>query len=647
MHTDKAKERQGLIKALGLAVAGATLLAGLVALPVTKASADTDPATGFDTADGFVPGELNPDTVPTLTVTKYLSSGNGAGATGSAIDKPASGVGTPAKGIVFNVKEIKPATGKTVAQIDLHNTDTFTYVDAANYFAGETNGQGVISTWYGNNSAGAPNDTAKAFPKGLHYYIMTENRTASPAFTDGTIDSGRYVSSPDSLFGLPYKTTTPNGNTSGYIYNLHLYPKNVDNSSLSKVVTGTTTPGGDVTSIPVPGDKIAYKVTQKIYNAPAVAGDGLLQIPEIAGAPTPHLRVVDRMSSSLSIDASSIGVKITWPGSATGKPLAQTADYTYSSSTTSPKRINSNHTADDVYPGAASGAEYHTFDFFNDPAAIANLVAPGGDAAGAGVLDVEITYKAVVTALGDNADSGGLANDVRSDNIDNPNGTLPGGHTTVPSGAVVFGKLKKDNGNYAPLPGAIFRLSDPLDSAKYLASNGKFYADNDTTKPSGAVFYQATSSSSGVVAFTALPIMSGSASTDVGKDINWEIVEYKSPAGYKQVSNAFSKVTYPNVVGKTPSEIISDLGTGPILPDKDALNFGVYAPSADPTTPIMYNGKAVPKYMVNFASDDNGGDVPASLPLTGGRGIILLLVVGVAIMGGALYIRSRRNATRA
>lgn len=310
MHAYKAKERQVLIKALGLAVAGATLLAGLVALPVTKASADTDPTTGFDSADGFVPGVLNPDTVPTLTVTKYLSSRNGAGATGSAIDKPASGVGTPAKGIVFNVKEIQPAAGKTAAQIDLHDNATFTYVDAANYFAGETDGQGVIHTWYGNTSNGAPNGTAKAFPKGLHYYIMTENRSASPAFADGTIDGNRYVSSPDSLFGLPYKTTTPNGNTSGYIYNLHLYPKNVDNSSLSKVVTGTTTASGTVTSIPVPGDKIAYKVTQKIYNATANPGDGLLQIPEITGA-APHLRVVDRMSSSLSIDASSIGVKIT------------------------------------------------------------------------------------------------------------------------------------------------------------------------------------------------------------------------------------------------------------------------------------------------------------------------------------------------
>lgn len=109
---------------------------------------------------------------------------------------------------------------------------------------------------------------------------------------------------------------------------------------------------------------------------------------------------------------------------------------------------------------------------------------------------------------------------------------------------------------------------------------------------------------------------------------------------------AFSKVTY-DVVGKTSSQIISAKGTGPILPVEDDLSFGAYAPKSTVSNPIMYNGKAVPKYMVNYASDDNGGDVPASLPLTGGRGIILLLVVGVAIMGGALYIRSRRNATRA
>lgn len=57
MHTVKSNERRGLSKVLGLAVAGATLLAGLVALPVTQASA-------FEPADDFVEGTLDTNKTP-------------------------------------------------------------------------------------------------------------------------------------------------------------------------------------------------------------------------------------------------------------------------------------------------------------------------------------------------------------------------------------------------------------------------------------------------------------------------------------------------------------------------------------------------------------------------------------------------------
>lgn len=639
MHTNKTKERQGLVKLLGLAVAGATLLAGMVALPVTKASASPDPATGLDTDDQFTAGALDGSKVPSVTVTKYLSSSRGNVATGSAMDKPVAGTGTPAQGIVFNVKEITPSLGHSAADLNLNDPSSYTIVDAVNYYAGTTDGQGVISTWYTNQPDGKPSTTAKAFPTGVHYYMMTENRAASPAFIDGTIDAGRYQISAPSMFSLPYKTTTPTGNVSGYIYNLHLYPKNVDSSDLSKVVSGTTDAGGTSVGIPVPGNYIYYKITQKIYNAPAVANDDKLQVSEITGT-APHLRIVDRMSPSMSIDTSSIAVKLTWTGGSTNTlTLNDSADYSYSSPTAAPSRIQASHTADHFFPNLTTPAKYHQFDFFNNPSAITSLVGSGQDAEHSAVLNLEITYRATVTAVG-----AGLDNDVASDHIDYTGGTLPGGHTSVPSGTAVFGKLKKDgHGGYAPLEGAVFRLSDPSDPTVYLASDGNFYHDT-TTLPGGVTFYEATSNVAGVVAFTALPILAGG----VGVPGNWNVVEYRSPAGYKPVSVAFEKVEFgSDVVGKTAAQLVTAFGTNPILSDSTKLHFGAYEPTASPATPIQYHGRAVQKYIVNFNADDNGTDVPANLPLTGGRGIILLLVVGVAIMGGALYIRSRRNATQA
>ena len=56
---------------------------------------------------------------------------------------------------------------------------------------------------------------------------------------------------------------------------------------------------------------------------------------------------------------------------------------------------------------------------------------------------------------------------------------------------------------------------------------------------------------------------------------------------------------------------------------------------------MTFNNETVSKYLAHYKTTE--GDSPLALPLTGGRGIVLLLVVGALIMGGALYARSRRN----
>ena len=633
MHTVKSNERRGLSKVLGLAVAGATLLAGLVALPVTQASA-------FEPADDFVEGTLDENKTPQLTLTKYLSGSNGTAATGSILDRPAAGVGTPAKDIVFNVREVVPVTGKTVADINPTDASTFTYATSGFYAAGITNGQGVIDSWFKADGAGAPTSTPVTFASGQHYYVMTENTTVSPGF-----DAAKYTESAPSFFGLPYRTSdnsTPA--KSGYIYHLHVFPKNVSKGGLTKTVTAVNR-GTDEVSIAQAGDVISYKVEHKIYNESAHANnDQKLDIAEVKGQGQ-DLRIVDRMGTSLKMDTTNINVVITAPG-ATAVPLDRDADYTVTPQSDKPDRLGGNGK---FFANEQDGkASYTIFDFFGNKTKVQQAVAGMHDASGnvPTQLSVEITYKATVTADGDSTGDGGVANKVESDFNDDGNGkgpaTPPSDGTITPSGSVAFGKVQKDGSptQLKALEGAVFRLADPAHPTSYLATDGAFHPTTDT----GVTFFSATSSPAGLVAFTGLPILD---SNKKGIAANWTVVEVTAPNGFITAPNPFSQVTFgPNVAGKTEQQIVDYYGSNPIEPDYDQLSFATYAADSNASiaNPAEFNGKIVAKMMMNYTKDDK--DAPIGLPLTGGRGIILLLVVGVAIMGGALYLRNRRNAAR-
>ena len=627
MHTVKTNERRGLSKVLGLAVAGATLLAGMVALPVTQASA-------LAPADDFVEGALDTSKTPQLTLTKYLTGSNGSAATGSITDVPTNGTGTPAKDIVFNVREVVPVTGKTVADINPTDASTFTYATSGFYAAGITNGQGVIDSWFKADGAGAPTSNPVTFASGQHYYVMTENTAVSPGF-----DPAKYSESAPSFFGLPYRTTDDTGK-SGYIYHLHVFPKNVSKGGLTKTVSRIDR-GGNQVSIAQAGDVISYKVEHKIYNESTHAWkDQKLDVAEIAGDKK-DLRIVDRMGTSLKMDDTSIRAAITAPGEqAIG--LDRNTDYDVKTGAAKPDRLgNKGKFFENEQDGKAT---YTTFDFFGDKNKVQQGVA--GMASNPTVLTVEITYQATVTADGDSTGNGGVANRVQSDFRDTDDGTgpdvIPGDDGTVtPSGSVAFGKVQKDGSKtqLKALEGAVFRLADPANPTSYLATDGAFHPTTDT----GVTFFSATSSPAGLVAFTGLPILD---SNNKGIAANWTVVEFKAPDGYITAPNPFSQVTFDqNVVGKTDKEIVDYYGSNPIEPDYNQLSFATYTPDSAASTPnIKFNGQQVAKMMMNYTKDDT--DAPIGLPLTGGRGIILLQVVGVAIMGGALYLRSRRNAAR-
>lgn len=650
MHTEITKERRGLNAFVGLVVAGATLMAGMLALPVSKASA-------YEADDEFH-ATLDNTIEPKLTVTKYLSTKAGDPATGSSKDKPAPGSGhTPAVGVIFNVHQVVPKNGETVADIDPTNPGTYTPVSGEDY-AGETDGSGVISNWFTADSTGRPTSSAKTFPKGIHYYVMEERQDISPSFMPGGRYYGRgYNPAQNSFFSLPFRSQDGSQDP-GYIYHLHLFPKNVNDSDLTKQVVNFTDGNGNDEVLAKPGDVITYRLNQRIYNEASsggvAAGDNKLDVAELSTPPDTDLRVSDRMTTALRMDESTIDVKLV--GGNAPKNLVKDTDYTVAGLDKSPNGYGSASTTPLFPTEPGAGTKYWTFEFFKSLSTIRQYAT---DNPSVTKFTIQIEFKATVTANGDStaASQGSIQNTVKSTNTDKGTHENPEGRTDTPAATASFGKVDKTGKGLA---GAVFRLVDPTDDSKYLASDGRTYAD-DSSKPANVTFYQAESNNQGAVVFSALPIMDPDAAPGtepVGRAGDWRIEERTTPKvtapeeAYDRPTVLFSKVSFAApageteyVVGKTAKQILDHFITTPIEATHSYLSFGRYAYPNTPATPITVGGHQVVNYLTNFKHSDP--DAPINLPLTGGRGIIMLLVIGLLVMGGALYARNRRNASRA
>ena len=654
MHMQRDNEGIRLPKLLGLAVAGATLLAGMVVLPATQASAAD--AYGFAAEDDFVAGDLDTAKVPQLTVTKYLSLNDGYAPTGSANDAVHLNSNhdlAPAKDILFNVREVQPADGKSLADINANDPTSFTPKNTTVY-AGVTDGQGVISDWYQGDASGKPTSTKLTFPTGPnHYYVMNENTAGSPAFDPSNphgIDMSKYKTAVNSFFGLPYATNGTDANqTRGFIYHLHLYPKNVNAQSFAKTVQSVKGADGNVKdqTTATAGDTVTYKLSQKIYNEGngSASNDGKLDVKELKGQGK-DVRLADRMSSSLKGDPGTIKADIRDSDGNKVVDLAITDDYTQDlTANANPAALND--TTKKMFADAPSDdVTYWVFNFFTT----------GGVAkvkeVKTSVMELEVTYDALVTGNGDSTGTGGVVNDAASDFIDNKDSDgnnldpVPS-HTNVTNAALAFGSVGSKKLGYPALPETEYRLVKDADSTdKYLASDGKFYGSKDTV-PDNVQVYKATANKKGLVVFAALPIFGtgeGKAADKTVQNTSWMLVETKTPQDWRNPGIPFGTVTFGDV-GMTEEGIVQKYGRNATLqPNYDALNFGNFnAPVGEigADTKMMFNNVAVSKYLAHYKTTD--GDSPLALPLTGGRGILLLLVVGALIMGGALYARNRRN----
>ena len=671
MHMQRDNEGIRLPKLLGLAVAGATLLAGMVVLPATQASAAED-SYGFSTEDNFKPGDLDATAQPKLTVTKYFSLVDGYAATGSANDvnnfKQDKDL-VPAQGIRFNVFEVVPDGSATeLSEIVATDESTWKIKPDTQKFVGETDGQGVINKWYAASADGSPNKASELqFPKGAgHYFVLKEDQKNSPAFAETNhqkLDITKYAASANSFFGLPYATNgTDSSSTRGYIYNLHLFPKNRRSAAFAKTVQGVTdaTSGQPKASrFAKAGDKISYKLSQTIFNeAKATPKDGKLDTKELKGS-FADLRIVDRMSSSLSAN-NDFTVKIDYKDNQNSNadkslPLEQGTDYKLSTPTDNPDRLLKTQASPSMFPDKPGDVSYFQFDFFGGNTDTGSLIDKMKGLP-ATVLQLDITYTATATGKGDSTGTDGLANDAASDFTENTtaNGdpTDPiSEHTNVVNAVLVFGSIKSEKDSYAALPKTEYRLVDPNNQDKYLASDGQFYAPK-ATLPEGVVFYSATANKDGLVVFAGLPIFdtpangtdTKAATNTVPQGIKWNVLETKTPSGWRSPGFPFKYVTYDNYANKTLDDLVQELGPhAAVQPDYSKLNFGKFDVPATSITknPIKFNNENIKKYLEHYAVTDS--DSPLALPLTGGRGILLLLVVGALLMGGALYARSRRN----
>lgn len=545
----------------------ATLLAGMAL--VTTASAATY-TTGEGSTDDFRAGEVVDSVHPQLTVTKYLSIASGNDSTGSSQDQNNVQNSTPAQGVVFSLTEIEATENHTpedftnsngTLDVDSHTGDVWHAVagTAAPYAPyafkayGVTDANGVINSWQSsyNATTHVVSGSAVDIPTGHKYYVLHEEY--SPHEAD-------YAKADDSIFDLPYHTTnvTDAGvHQDGYVYHLHVYPKNVSKSPLHKTLISST---GNKLFAQV-GDVLTYDIVQKIYtNAEKADADKAdphtqhLSVGDMQDANNtvngsgstgvPALKIVDRLSSAfepwnIQNNQSAVGPNESYTNSYSAylsykkngvrniSTDAGSSGGSYGPNDTGRLQNDDgkdyekgdsahmmfgrvlkdqpNTVGDQGQNTAGNGTHYMSWYFFRNNANYTRLLQT---LSGSDISDIElhITLHVKVTNLGDSASSidGRLTNDVASDVRNSPN---PPSHDSshTPSAGFQFAKTASDS--MTPLDGAVFRLTQTDNSSMYLSSDGQFHPDSYFESHPDVKPMTAMSNNLGIVSFTGLPVL--------------------------------------------------------------------------------------------------------------------------------------------
>ena len=691
METQRLKKLAGAGVALASCVA---LFAGGLATAPAYA-VDYPP---FSASDNFLPGSLKSSSeVPTvsLTVTKYKQTNEGGDATGSVND--ATTVGGDDRetlaGVEFKLWELTVDNGKSVTDVKI--TDGKAGKDAAKTDVGgtvtinepgidngslseptlpagqssvkTTNSQGVIQwTW--------PNDGT------VHYYVLQE-------IDEGPNTVHQFTEPAETtLFGLPFYTVaTDDAKTSGYVYSLSVFPKNISTTPFNKTVKED----GDIVQA---GDTLHYTLTQKIETqGTAHTDDGKFYLSQIGGSNQPQLRLVDRLSSALEVQTPAPKAqwtcKIDDPENP-GRQKTTTAEDVPGASYDGVKKSTAAQTANPdkvnggtgkIFPAEEDSVDvqYAIFDFWSDQGVGFVRAVNDANCVSAVTITIELTAK-IVSNGDDTAATPGTITNTAGGNFNNgANQDLP--KTTTYNLAAGFNFVKTDSQTDKALASAVFRLSKPDDPTQFLLDDGTF-ANTEPAGEDGAKFVSATSTKTGVVTFAGLPLFTATQKAKPNKaewevDTDWvtatrtgapatggtatpgllHLVEVTTPDGYKAPGTDFKVVDFSSLEGKKVSDLTSNTT---IEPDYTKFDFGQFnadeakLAANDPNTSKKFyytatNGDLVKVEhgLINFLPEEKPGVI--GLPLTGGAGVVIFLIVGATIMGVTLYVRRRHNRSNA
>lgn len=647
---------------LGLSVAALTTVAALL-VAVPGAHAADSAGVDYKPEDGFVKGPIDTNRIPTLELVKYVTSSLSDGApTGSISD--AQNSKSTAPNVNFVLTEVQPRGGADPSTMKADNPLTYEEVVPTAKYSGTTDGNGKIVTggtvptgavgvWRNASNSSdtvgaAKTGTIAVFPTGQHWYLLTETESTTPE---------NHKKADNTLFGLPYLTTgkqagTSGGYESGYVYNLHIYPKNHSSGQLEKNATeidrGSTgnfkpVKGNEDKHVQI-GDSVKYDILQNIENGNGVPGDGKLYRGKI-GDTGPQLKISDRLTSALAFGDATARVSYVANGTKFENPV--TGVRVEGPNANNPKRLADPTQTMFAGPATATDGTTYVSVIFDGNAWVSPPMVP---TEGVSNLQVIVTIKAKVVSANDSVGGtpGKLTNSANADFPDNANNK----DTTNPSdpnkpkplnppakdeiGAAGFQVGKVDHSSNTPLAGAVFRLGKIGEPDQYLFSDGKFHKDGE----SSATPIEATSDARGVVSFVALPVSDPNNASNIAASVQYTLKEYKAPKDHDLIPVGFKMIDFSQYGGQSWGAAMAAHPAG-ITPDMNKLNLGTY--EAVGANIKNNDGDAVTKVIANWKNDEKGK--PIGLPLTGGKGIILLLIVGLAIMGGVLVVRNRKNSS--
>ena len=505
---------------------------------------------------------------------------NGNGVTGYAVNYSAN---TPT-GVTFTLDGTgSPAATTAVAAFDT----TYTHAD----LGAEKTTQTVSGT---DGIAEFGSDDLKD-----GYYLLVET----------TVPTG-YSKSEDTVITLPL--TLNNG--SDFNRDIHVYPKNIDSTYVTKEFTGNS---GVLQPINT-GDLVPFKITAYFKNNLSAVADKVDSVVDLKDGSTYGSAVIrDTLAADFSYTDSGVAA-----------PDAGTQDFTIYLIDGAGSRITG--------AGALAAADYTAVGFTAGtltPAAplVASLTNSGIDKAIANnaagfVIEFDTRYTGTASASAGSTATTAIKNDAVTE-ITKAGGTTPttppGATESFPKAEIQVNKFKEDG--TTALAGVTFALCKaavptidykPADFSSYSAAQKSTLLTEYVCDANGQPI-SAVTDSTGNVIFNNVPYV------DAGKD--YYLKEIITVAGYQLKTTTIAVHLDSKAELTTASSALIDA-------DGSWVSGATVKTSANITN-----------YPLGTTDPDN----PAfSLPLTGGAGTIMFTVIGIVVMLGAafFYLRSRKKA---